>query len=134
VAIPSRQKKTFERYLHRWQARLGLQGWKIELHLYEGEILPPSASDSERAAGQFYAWTQERRAEVHIAVGQPTANPEEIMLHELLHILLSDIRDGLDRLKGIVSADVHGMARGEHLDAEEVAVHRLTRAFMEDAN
>jgi len=75
-----------ERLLHKWQDRLGLNGWKIEAHLVSQNSLNAEGTGEVLVADVSYD-TRAFKAVVRVERGR-AADVEESLVHELVHIEL----------------------------------------------
>lgn len=71
-----------------WQDRLGLRDWTI---VYSCEKRHVTDSDGMITLGETYPYTSERRAEIWISPAAP--DQAEIVLHELLHLVITFARE-----------------------------------------
>ena len=83
-----------EAAVRKWAPRLGLRDWVMDIH--EAGILADSEASIEIDREQ-------RRAEIAVSTEGRTRTVEELMLHELVHIILLPsewlINDKLDRVR-----------------------------------
>jgi len=119
-------------FMGRWQQRLGLGGWKLKLEVYERPELPPDVSaDDQVSIGHVAPWTDMGTATVHVAEHAAELGPEEIIQHELIHLVLTEMWQTFKRLKEHLPPAVWQLATDAYGDAQELAVNRLMRALRE---
>ena len=129
-----RQREALLRLKEKAQDRLGLGGWRIDLRLHDGDELPREKAAARDILGNYLANWPSRYANVDVAIeteGHEDQTPEEVLVHEVVHILLHGTRDALERLRSEVAPQVYETVMELHQDREELAVRRLVPLILE---
>jgi hypothetical protein len=103
-----------------WRERLTPE-WRITLSAED----PDNENNAQVRSSEHYHW-----AEVRIAPKAAAAGGGELdvtIVHELLHLLMRDMRRIVDLVEDQVHRDVHTIIFDTFLSAEEAAVERLAR-------
>lgn len=127
--------RALDRYARAMQARLGLNGWRIDREYHEDDHLPERVrgeDHGDNCVGTSDAWPDIEQARIYVACDDEECAPRDVVRHELLHVLLSPLRGALDRLRPQVAPAAWEVAWDVYRDAEELAVRRLTVALGED--
>ena len=116
-------KKTIEKYLHKWLSPLGLLWWEITITYYDdpkeilqkfknpgGENIVPATVNSDWKYGTAFI-----SINLPAFKGMKNRQVERIIVHELVHILVNEMRE-------------------EGIEHEERVVTGLSKAFMWTAN
>ena len=134
--MKKRETDKLDAYVEKLQGRLGLSGWSIKRHYYADDHLPEEARGDhlgDHCIGASDAWSEIEQADVYVACGADEA-ATRVARHEMLHVLLAPLQQAIKRLQGQVAPPAWEVAFGMFLDAEELAVRRLTRALDEDGD
>ena len=116
--------------MRRRQQRLGLQNWAIRLEIHDRTELPRELSpECEDAIGHINSWDEQEKATIHLAEHARDLSHEEIIIHELVHLVLREATRAHERLKSHVAPEVWRLAVAEWDDGVEVAIGRLVRAL-----
>jgi len=122
-----REAKRLGNQCEHWKALLGMAGWNTELHVHESFELP---ADLEGGIGRLEPDAAMACADIHVAEHAHNTCPTDTLVHELVHLVLTDMRcanrracEQLDNVAGDVLREVY-------IDAEERATVRLTRALL----
>jgi hypothetical protein len=96
-------KELVKKYFDKWTEQLGLRWWNITIHWYRepDDILRLFKSNSDTSK-LVPAWVESYwnylQADIHINlpefVGMEEEHIEEIIVHELCHVLVSEMREG----------------------------------------
>ena len=112
-----------ENLMFKWQQRLGLLDWDIR---YAHGVEP-----AEGSRGTSNIWHAKRSVTVRIRQSAPDEVVEEIVLHELLHVVLAPGWDALsDALRRIASHDLYEGTKELADEMEETTIQHLTVAFL----
>lgn len=124
------QSEALKGWMEQWAERLGLGGWRPTLHLHERPELPPEISDGKVRAGLMTPNHDRRWVEIAVALYARDGTPREIIMHELLHLMLTEMAAATQRLEEQLAPAAYKLFAEQYDDAEETAVHRLTRALL----
>ncbi len=122
------KENTLKKYLEKWQQNLRLQDWDIRLQTVDREW---------RKTGDVKVDRDDKKAILLINCYNPTSeNPEEIIIHELLHIKLWDMDQMLEgflqSLFGKDSEDPRfNFAMQQFMILLESTVEDLTKSFIQ---
>lgn len=122
------KENTLKKYLEKWQQNLRLQDWDIRLQTVDREW---------RKTGDVKVDRDDKKAILLINCCNPTSeNPEEIIIHELLHIKLWDMDQMLEgflqSLFGEDSEDPRfSFAMQQFMILLESTVEDLTKSFIQ---
>lgn len=111
------QKKAIRKHLDNWIYRLGLRWWDVTVYFYKGKRARKyfDAGENETVLARTFADWRYATANIHINLpafdGMADAEIERVIIHELCHILVNEMREG-------------------ELHHEERTVAWLTKAFM----
>lgn len=108
-----RQKKRVQKYLRHWKVMLGLGVWRIDVDWYDGR-LPETRSLNDRdvvLADIHVSWEYLKatmRVNVAAVAGLSDEQLEEVIIHELLHAVVNEMRnysadDGIYHEERVVS-------------------------------
>jgi len=90
-----REKKRCTRFVKMWRERLGLSHWRIDHTYHDGPFLVDGALDSEATASCLARW-QYQSASLNFNVRETEQlddeRLEEVVIHELGHILVNEMR------------------------------------------
>lgn len=75
-------QKQLESLCKTWQKRLRIQDWKVDVKLSKGQDM-----DGANVIGMCTPMTSKREADILIREGGDDGEYEEILIHELLHIV-----------------------------------------------
>ncbi len=108
-----------QQVLEKWQARLGLRDWDIQL-----EFKDPSVFDEK---GRITWDGDAKRAVIALRQGDPEA--ETSLIHELLHLHFVDCEIALNILEPFLGAVALEVAKRQLQVGVERAVEKLTTAL-----
>lgn len=110
-----------------WQARLGLQEWRIAVVFGE---LPEMRANVDYNALKRWATITYNPAEVIGGSEDDDVRVAVTVVHELLHLMLVPLTATAERLHGHDDEGAEGVYRDALLLAEEVFVDRLAYAIV----
>jgi hypothetical protein len=118
-----------------WIPRLGLSHWRIEV-VWDGRYKDdPSFSSFEHA----FTWRARDYDEARLYFNQDEMErwdlrrTEEIVVHELLHLVTREVEFVLDQIDGQLRSDAQEIVEISHRHAVEGAVERLACRIVEIA-
>ena len=119
-----------ESWLRLWQEQLAIQAWEISCVWVEAETIEHREGDPNREyygsmAADPVTWT----GVLTLALDREPAEVELTILHECLHLLLSEWAPTVDSAKSYVPAALYVHLTQQREDAEERAVNLLERAI-----
>jgi len=111
-----------------WQERLRLRDWNITLEFVDAEVLHRDEKE------EFFAWTtsdpKRMEAIIELATRRPRKALEDVLVHELVHVLLSEMaaeaKAGINGLGQIAAAWHDGCLK----TTEERAVLRIVEGLV----
>jgi len=113
--------------MHNWRNLLGMGGWMLDLQIYERTDLPPEVHAGH--IGLLKAEGRQASAIIHVAEFAANGTPAGTVIHELVHLVLTDMRITL--LQATAELGTAGQAINQRYDdAEERAVNRITTALI----
>lgn len=119
-----------------WIPRLGLTHWRIEVVWESGKYKnDPTFSSFEHA----FTWRARDYDEARLYFNQDDMErwdlraAEEIVVHELLHLVTRDVEFVLDQIDGQLRDDAQAIVELSHRHAVENAVERLACRIVEIA-
>ena len=117
-----------ERMVRRWQKRLHLDVWEIEVQTVSGEYADEKAFTRATAAWRRQSYA----AIITVALGHPDTTIERNVIHELIHLLLVPWWEGQERVCDRFQNKEVGRELSVELGAyEERVVEHLARVLME---
>jgi len=112
-------KEELEKLLAKWQEKLKMDGWSIDLKIVDFE------RKDFRQSGDFKADPEEKRATILMTWNPWRGDEEYTLLHELIHVLLWDMDSHAEKL--IFSNKNYDKEEyGWYLEKVEQTVHTLT--------
>ncbi len=111
-------KRQVHNILQDWQQKLRLENWEISV-----ELLPAEELGDDGRVAQVRSRPCYMRADIEVANEQDDVEIEASILHELLHIVLSEMREELSEGKQFMRTEPWNLR-------EEQAVHRLETCIM----
>jgi hypothetical protein len=117
--LTAKQLQSFDGYVTKWQTKLGLLDWDV----YRSSEAPPPAAMADVDADILSHMARLRVGDWGGAEPTP-ASIEATALHELLHILLAEMR---------YACSHHSKDWNLVMGAEHRAINTLTRLLLKDA-
>lgn len=119
--------------LRKWQRRLGLDAWRIEL------VIDPLRWAEQRdpdSGADAFVWRSNDYDSARVYL-----NPDDVaewdartaadmVVHELVHLALRDLEHVVDLVAPLVSRDVYGVVRSAAQHELEATVDRLARQLV----
>ena len=93
-------KNTIISALGKWTERLGLRWWMVDVHWHKGKDAKKyfSAGEDETVLARVFADWRYAEANIHINLpawkGMSNEDVERAIVHELMHILVNEMREG----------------------------------------
>jgi hypothetical protein len=128
-----------------WMDRLGLQNWRINMHLVteleeKDAYMEVHRSDAyERATIRVPRWLLDSRIAPPDGVLMTDAITDEFievaLVHELMHLYFRDLRRIIsDDIYGILGREAYGILQSSADRAEEQAVDKLAESLVKSFN
>lgn len=119
-------KKQIEREVERWQKLLRLQDWRIKVKCIEAKRIN---DDGDLASVNWRAYS--RRATITIARDSEEKELLDTIVHELLHIVMSDTDNVFVETRKQLTESANGIARQLYSDNAERAIFSIAEALVE---
>lgn len=122
-----------EQIVHWWIPRLGLDHWRIDVVWDHSRDEAPSFDSFEHA----FTWRARDYDEARMYFNPnemehwDRRQANEIVVHELLHLVTRDIEFVLDQIEDQLHRDVETLVTVSHRHAVEGAVDRLSKRIVE---
>lgn len=85
-----------EAAVDRWRGLLGMHGWRINRSFHDGQYVMPDGRVSIAPASSHVKWEYlyaHLDFNVEEMAGMDDARVEEIVVHELMHVMVNEMRD-----------------------------------------
>ena len=116
-------EKQVRKLVRKWQKRLGLDGWKIEVKCLEAEVL---LVNDTRGIALCHRDNDALTATLSFAMPEFR---EDCVIHELLHLATAPIGNVVEVLLQALGTEAQEMLGAQYARAEENLVYRLERVF-----
>lgn len=115
-------EKTLVKLLSKWQKKLGMQDWVLDIKIVDFE------RKDFRQSGDFVANVKKRKASIYLT-WNPFKDEEYTLVHEMLHILVYSFDSYAESLI-LKKCKEGGKEHKKYLDQLEELVHHLTFLFL----
>jgi len=113
-----------EKLVAEWQHRLRLDDWDIEVVAIAAE----KVDHQLECYGLCYTTKNARAAKIMVAAGQ--VDPENTVIHELLHLVLDEVSRVHERAADQLGADGGEISRANYSTAENITIQSLTETLL----
>lgn len=104
-------------HIRAWQEVLGLLDWEIRFS--------PAALDAETFRASHDMDSIHRRGAIRLSADAPTSQVDRLIVHELLHALMAQMEDTLNRATDDLGADARAFLKGQWERSQEWVIERL---------